>query len=156
MELWELTARERIRDSLALYNWSGDAFRLHELALAFAADGELQIRGGESARGRDDIIQLLGGGAPAANDAARRAALKDAASASGVTRIVRHSLTNVRFLKLTRDGALVASYFTVFTELGLDHYGRYRDRFVPVSDEWLIRHRYVSVDWRRTSAKETS
>jgi hypothetical protein len=156
MELWELTARERIRDSLALYNWSGDAFRLDELALAFTADGELEIRGGESARGRDAIVQLLGGSAPASSDAARRAALQEAESASGVKRIVRHSLTNARFLELTRDGALVASYFTVLTELGLDHYGRYRDRFVPAGDEWLIRHRYVSVDWRRSSAEETS
>jgi hypothetical protein len=66
----------------------------------------------------------------------------------GVRRIVRHSLTNVRFLELTSDRANVASYFTVFTEIGLDHYGRYRDSFVPVDDEWLIRHRFVSTDWR--------
>ena len=155
MELWELTARERIRDSLARYNWSGDAFRLDELALSFTTDGELQIRGGESARGRDGIARLLGG-TPAGDDEERRAALKDAASTSGVARIVRHSLTNVRFLELARDGALVASYFTVFTEHGLDHYGRYRDRFEPVGDEWLIRHRYVSVDWRRIPTDEPS
>ena len=35
----------------------------------------------------------------------------------------------------------------VITEIGLDHYGRYRDLFVPVGDEWLIRHRFVSTDW---------
>lgn len=155
MEAWELTARERIRDSLARYSWSGDAFRLDELALAFTLDGELEIRGGESARGREGIVVLLGGSASAGDDETRRASLRDAASASGVAHIVRHNLTNVRFLELTPDEALVASYFTVFTELGLDHYGRYRDRFVPVDDEWLIRHRYVSVDWRR-SAEETS
>lgn len=149
MELWELTARERIRDSLARYSWSGDAFRLDELALAFTTDGELEIRDGESARGRDGIVALLGGGATG-TDADRRAALRDAASASGIARIVRHSLTNVRFLEIAHDEALVASYFTVFTEHGLDHYGRYRDRFVPIGDEWLIQHRYVSVDWRRT------
>ena len=34
------------------------------------------------------------------------------------------------------------------TEIGLDHYGRYRDNFVPVGDAWLIKHRYVSTDWR--------
>ena len=32
MELWELAARERIRDGLARYNWSGDSLRLDELA----------------------------------------------------------------------------------------------------------------------------
>jgi len=35
MDMWELVARERIRDTLALYNWSGDAFRLDEMMQAF-------------------------------------------------------------------------------------------------------------------------
>jgi hypothetical protein len=176
MELWELAARERIRDSLALYNWSGDAFRLGELALAFCEDGELEIRGRQPLRGRDAIVAFLGaipggasepggsaepGGAPepggsaepgdpadGAGDEARRQAQRAAAAASGVRRIVRHALTNTRFLELTPARARVACYFTVFTQIGLDHYGRYRDTFVPVGDEWLIRHRFVSTDWR--------
>ena len=41
----------------------------------------------------------------------------------------------------------MASYFTVFTNVGADHMGRYRDRLVPVGDEWLIAHRFVSTDW---------
>ena len=147
MDPWELTAREQIRDSLALYNWSGDALRLDELALAFCEDGELELRGQEPLRGCEAIVEYLGGGAAPGGDEERRSARIDA-TASGVRRIVRHILTNVRFLELTRERALVASYFTVVTEIGLDHYGRYRDTFVPVGDQWLIRHRYVSVDWR--------
>ena len=50
-------------------------------------------------------------------------------------RIVRHNLTNIRFTDVTPERASVASYFTVFTEVGLDHYGRYRDVFEPVGDE---------------------
>ena len=49
---------------------------------------------------------------------------------------------------MTPTEATVASYFTVFTEIGLDHMGRYRDRLVPVDDRWLIAHRFVSTDWR--------
>jgi hypothetical protein len=139
MEPWELAARERIRDSLALYNWSGDAFRLDELARAFCEDGELEIRGQQSVRGRDAIVAYLGHTVSMPNEVA---------AASGVKRIVRHNLTNVHFLELTPEHALVATYFTVLTEIGLDHYGRYRDRFVAIGDEWLIRHRFVSVDWR--------
>ena len=60
---------------------------------------------------------------------------------------MRHNLTNIRFLELTPQHARVASYFTVFTDIGLDHYGRYRDTFVPVGEKWLIRHRFVSTDW---------
>ncbi|BBY45716.1 hypothetical protein A5765_02710 [Mycolicibacterium celeriflavum] len=141
MELWELSARERIRDTLAQYNWSGDALRLTELAAAFCEDGVLEVRGSEPARGRAAIVEFLGG-AVAAPDAA--------ASQSKVKRIVRHNVTNIRFTDVTPQEAHVACYFTVLTEIGLDHYGRYRDVFVPVGSvdgDWLIRHRFVSTDW---------
>jgi hypothetical protein len=92
-------------------------------------------------RGRDEIVAFLGGVSdrPIAADAARR--------------IVRHNVTNVRFLELEPTRALVASYFTVVTEIGLDHYGRYRDLFVPVGDEWLIKHRFVSTDWHADTSR---
>ena len=140
MDLWKLTARERIRDSLARYTWSGDSLRLAELAEAFCHDGELEVRGAEPVRGRDAIVEFLGG-------VGRRSA-EPAGATPGARRIVRHNVANVRFLELEPERALVASYFTVFTEIGLDHYGRYRDTLVPVGDEWLIRHRFVSTDWR--------
>ena len=148
MELWELVARERIRDSIALYNWSGDAYRLDGLAQAFCEDGALEVRGEEPRKGRTAIVEYLGGirGTGAGEEA--RADLKAAAEASGIKRIVRHNIANIRFLELTPDQAKVSCYFTVFTEIGLDHYGRYRDTFVPVGDEWLIQHRFVSTDWR--------
>jgi SnoaL-like domain len=138
MELWELVARERIRDTLARYNWSGDALRLGELTETFCEDGELELRGAEPVRGRAAIVELLGG-VVAAPDAT--------AQASGVKRIVRHNVTNVHFTEVSPQEARVACYFTVFTEIGLDHYGRYRDVFVRVGDDWLIRHRFVSADW---------
>jgi hypothetical protein len=138
MELWDLTARERIRDTLARYNWSGDSLRLDELSQSFREDGELELRGRDPVRGRAAIFELLGGAVAAPNAIAQ---------ASGVKRIVRHNVTNIRFFQVTPDEARVACYFTVFTEIGLDHYGRYRDVFVPVGDDWLIRHRFVSTDW---------
>jgi SnoaL-like domain len=141
MEIWELVARERIRDSLARYNWAGDALRLEEMLGAFCPDGALEVRGDEPRRGRQAILEYLGGVAPGARPVATDAP-------PGPKRIVRHNLTNVRFLELTPERARVASYFTVVTEIGLDHYGRYRDVFVPVGDEWLIEHRFVSTDWR--------
>jgi hypothetical protein len=147
MEPWELTARERIRDSLAHYNWSGDAFRLDELARAFCEDCALEIRGQEPLRGRRAIVEFLAGGATG-DDETRRAARKAPADDAGTPHIVRHNVTNIRFLEVTPEQARVASYFTVFTDIGLDHYGRYRDTFVPVGDEWLIKHRFVSTDWR--------
>jgi hypothetical protein len=141
MELWELIARERIRDTLALYNWSGDALKLDGLTSAFSPDGALEVRGEEPRVGREAILEYLGGVSPGAKPVPTDAP-------TGLKRIVRHALTNVRFVELTPERAAVSSYFTVFTEIGLDHYGRYRDVFVPVGDEWLIQHRFVSTDWR--------
>jgi hypothetical protein len=138
MELWELAARERIRDTLARYNWSGDGLRLDDLAQTFCEDGELELRGNEPVRGRAAIVALLGGVVSEPSTAA---------AATGVKRIVRHNVTNIRFTDVTPQEARVACYFTVLTEIGLDHYGRYRDLFVPVGDDWLIRHRFVSTDW---------
>jgi len=138
VELLELVARERIRDTLVRYSWSGDSLRLDELVLAFCEDGALELRGQDPIVGRQAIAALLGGVSDRADAAVPTA---------GVKRIVRHNLANTRFLELAPDRALVASYFTVVTEIGLDHAGRYRDELVPVGDEWLIRHRFVSTDW---------
>ena len=49
----------------------------------------------------------------------------------------------------------MASYFTVFTEVGVDHMGRYRDRLVPVGERWLIAHRFVSADWRAPGSRSS-
>jgi hypothetical protein len=138
MELWELVARERVRDTLARYNWSGDAARLDELAQSFCEDGVLELRGNDPVRGRAAIVDMLGGVVAAPNVTTQE---------SGVKRIVRHNVTNIRFTDVRQDEVRVACYFTVVTEIGLDHYGRYRDVFVLVDDDWLISHRFVSTDW---------
>ena len=135
MEMWELVTRELIRDTLARYNWAGDAGRLDELAETFCADGVLEICGAEPLRGRSEIVAFLGG-----------VTGKVAASAD-VKPIVRHNVANVLFTNMTRDHAEVSCYFTVVTHIGLDHIGRYRDTFVPDDNTWLIKHRKVSTDW---------
>jgi SnoaL-like domain len=156
MEMWELMARESCRDTLAQYTHAGDRARMDEYAAAFCEDGVLEIRGLEPAQGRAAIVARVGGAtasaARRAADEAKQSTGTDAApgqaSSGGPRRIVRHNVTNVRFESVTPTEAVVASYFTVFTEIGLDHMGRYRDRLVPVGDRWLIAHRFVSTDWR--------
>lgn len=136
MQMWELVARERIRDTLARYNWSGDAGRLDGLADTFCADGVLEIRGFEPLRGRSEIVTFLGG------------VTGNLAAHADVKPIVRHNVANVLFISVAADQAQVSSYFTVVTHRGLDHCGRYRDTLVPDGDAaWLIKHRRVSTDW---------
>jgi len=139
VEMWELVARERIRDTLARYNWSGDAGRLDGLAETFCTDGVLEIRGFEPLRGRSEIVKFLSGVTGNIADGA--------AKSVPVKPLVRHNVANVSFSEVAPDQAQVASYFTVITNIGLDHCGRYRDTLVPVGDTWLIRHRKVSTDW---------
>ncbi len=52
MELWELVARERCRDTLARYTHAGDRFRLNEYVAAFCEDGVLEVRGATPLQGR--------------------------------------------------------------------------------------------------------
>jgi hypothetical protein len=142
MELWELIAREQCRETLAQYSHAGDRFRLEEFAAAFCEDGVLQIRDAEPLTGRAAIVERFRGGSRPADEKS------PPSTATPSKPIVRHSVTNVRFEAISPSEAIVASYFTVFTEVGLDHMGRYRDRMVPVGDRWLIAHRFVSTDWR--------
>ncbi|MFN8033329.1 MAG: nuclear transport factor 2 family protein [Mycobacterium sp.] len=142
MEIWELVARERIRDTLARYNWSGDSARVDDLTAAFTADGELEVRSMTTVKGRNAIAGFLGG-------------VVTAPAEPGSKRIVRHALTNIRFTEVTPERAQVSSYFTVFTEIGLDHYGRYRDIFVPSGDDWLIQSRFVATDWSAPNSTMT-
>jgi hypothetical protein len=135
LEMWELIAREQIRDTLSRYNWSGDAGRLDVLTETFSPDGVLEIRGFEPLHGRSAIQRFLGG------------VTAKTASSAATKPIVRHNLTNVLFTDLRPDRAQVSSYFTVVTHIGLDHFGRYRDTLVPDGDAWLIQHRKVSTDW---------
>jgi hypothetical protein len=135
MKLWELVAREHIRDTLARYNWSGDAGRIEDLADTFCADGVLEIRGFEPLHGRSQIVAFLGG------------VTGNVALSTDVKPIVRHNVANLLFNEVTPNRALVSSYFTVVTHIGLDHVGRYRDTLIPDGDSWRIGHRKVSTDW---------
>lgn len=135
MELWELVAREQIRDTLARYNWSGDAGRVDGVAETFCVDGVLEIRGAAALRGRSEIVAFLGG------------VTANIADHAAVKPVVRHNVTNLLFDAVAPDQAQVSCYFTVVTHIGLDHFGRYRDTLVPDGGTWLIKHRKVSTDW---------
>jgi hypothetical protein len=150
MEPWELSAREACRDTLAQYSHAGDRYLLEEFAGAFCEDGVLEIRGSDPIVGRTAIIERFGGETTAmqTRQAAKEHATSAVTSDGPPRRIVRHNVANIRFESVSISEAVVASYFTVFTEIGLDHMGRYRDRLVPVGSRWLIAHRFVSTDWR--------
>jgi uncharacterized protein (TIGR02246 family) len=129
----ELLAREAIRDTIARYNHAGDRGRLDELARCFAEDGVLEIEGEPRLSGRAAIQAHLAGVAARLAGNTRRATL-------------RHHVASLRIVLSGADAAEAWSYFSVFTEIGLDHWGRYGDRLVRRGDEWLFALRKVRVD----------
>lgn len=133
MELWELGAREEIRETLARYHHFGDSGKFAEMAALFAADGVLEVRGEQAVVGRDAIVDYLTG------------VNRDVVALSDVP-MLRHYSTNVTISVVSQHEATAASAFLVLADTGLDHWGRYRDRLVPADGGWRFAHRLVRTD----------
>jgi len=138
VDVWELVAYEAIRDTVARYAHYADSGRFKEFAELFAPDGVLEVHGEAPLNGRDAIRLFLEG------------VSLDLEAASTVP-IIRHHLSNLMIDLVSPTEAHGACYFLAVTEHGVDHWGRYRDRFVPdrdnpSEDRWLFAHRFVKTD----------
>lgn len=136
MQTWELDVRESVRQTLADYTAATDRFDLDALAACFASDGVLQFTGGQQALTGPEAITV---GLAAAMSGPREAG-RPAPS------FVRHHVSSVRFISVADDRVETSSYFAVYTDIGLDHWGRYRDVLTPAGERWLFVSRRVSVD----------
>ncbi|BCO34857.1 nuclear transport factor 2 family protein [Mycobacterium heckeshornense] len=135
MQLWELEIRESARQTLAEYTAATDSFDLKALAACFAPDGVLEFTGGQPIAGRDAIETGLRAQMEVSRSASRRA-----------PKYVRHHLASIRFSAVERNRVDVTSYFAVYTDIGLDHWGRYRDVLIPAEGRWLLASRKIAVD----------
>lgn len=136
MEVWELAAREAIRELAARYAHCADGGRFEELAALFADDGVLAIAGRPPLTGRDAILAFL------ADTAA-------ALATGGAPKPLRHHVASHTITVDDRTTARGAAYFLVVTPEGPDHWGRYRDRYVARDGGWVFAERRVRVDGRR-------
>ena len=139
MELWELAAREGIRDTLARYAHCADTGRFAELVALFTEDGILDIDGRPPLQGRPTIEAFLTG-------------TKTNLAANLTRPLIRHHVSSIRIEVHSPTEAGAASYFLAITERGLDHWGRYRDQLVRVGAQWLFRHRRVRPDGHATNS----
>ncbi|HEX2578713.1 MAG TPA: nuclear transport factor 2 family protein [Aquihabitans sp.] len=136
MDLTELGVREAVRDLLARYTWAGDRGRSGDLAALFAEDGVLEV-GAHGGRweGRDEIARRL-------DAVAERVAV-----AGTSTGAVRHHVSSIEIDVRSAHEATARSYFLVLTSIGVDHWGRYRDRVAAGPDgTWRFLERSVQVD----------
>lgn len=136
MQYSEALIRESVRQTLAEYTAATDGFDLRALADCFAADGVLEFTGSaEPLVGPAAIESGLKAAMSGPRDPERRAPTH-----------VRHHVSSVRFTSVSAERVEVSSYFAVHTDVGLDHWGRYRDVMVAQGERWLFAHRKISVD----------
>jgi hypothetical protein len=134
MEMWELAVRESVRQTLADYTAGTDRNRITDVAACFAPNGSLKFTGGEPMIGPEAIAAGLGTQVD-----------RFAAGPVPLTH-VRHHVSSVRFGAVARDRVEVSSYFLALTNIGVDHWGRYRDVLVPVDGRWLFASREAVAD----------
>lgn len=134
MEMWELAVRESVRQTLADYTAGTDRNRITDVAACFAPDGSLKFTGGEPMIGPKAIVAGLG-----------TQVNRFAAGPVPLTH-VRHHVSSVRFGAVARDRVEVSSYFLALTDIGVDHWGRYRDVLIPVDGRWLFASREAVAD----------
>jgi len=133
VELWELQAREAIRDLVARYNANGDSGRFAQVLELFAPDAQMVLPDG-TRTGHDEIITIFTG------------AKDDLWTAAGAPAYVRHVTGTHQIDLVDPTQATGRLYFQVITSVGLDHWGRYVDEYRCLDGRWRFARRQVTVD----------
>jgi hypothetical protein len=144
MMLEEMLARESIRHTIASYTMAGDRLRLDDFLAVFTEDAILESQGVPEAdrfryEGVEDIGQWL---------SRWMAGSGDQSAPTHRATFVRHHLSTSLIELTDPDTARARSYWTAYTDIGLDHCGYYLDSFRNIAGQWLIAHRRVRLDWR--------
>jgi hypothetical protein len=135
MELWELVARESIRDLVFRYNSTGDSGRFAETLALFAEDAVIERPDGRF----EGIAAIEGQFQGAATD------LSHLAGPDG--RIyMRHFTSTHQIDLLDETHARGRCYYQVLLPKGLDHWGRYVDEYEQRGGRWLFTRRNVTID----------
>lgn len=148
MELWELTARESIRDLVARYNANGDSGRFAQMLAVFAADTVLELVSMEGDLQRFEGVEQMASLFTGTKSRWDRAMDGDARRHH-----VRHLVGTHQIDLQDREHALGRSYFVVLMAHGVDHWGRYLDDYGVRDGQWLITGRRVVTDGRTAGGR---
>jgi hypothetical protein len=130
----ELWARSAIADLVARYNANGDAGRFDQVIALFALDAVMDVGDGCTYAGTDEIRRIFTG---------TRDRVLDPAGGPG---FVRHFTATHQIDLHDETTASGRCYFQVLTAHGLDHWGRYLDRYRVVDGTWRFASRRVIID----------
>ncbi len=147
VELWELIARESIRDLVARYNANGDSGRFEQVLELFAPDAvmELLVQDGEvrTFEGRQAIGTIF---------TSTKAGWDTTVARRSSNHHIRH-FTSTHQIDLIDEGhARGRSYYAVLMAHGLDHWGRYLDEYEVREGRWVFTRRRATTDGRRPSS----
>ena len=134
MELWELTARESIRDLVARYNANGDTGRFAQVLELFAEDA-VMVTDDARYEGRDGIATLFTG---------TQSSIKGLAA--GTKTHLRHNTSTHQIDLLDATHAKGRCYYFVLMPHGVDHWGRYVDEYEMRDGRWVFTSRKVTMD----------
>jgi hypothetical protein len=150
MEIWELLARECIRDTIVRYNSNGDAARWDELEVLFASDAVMDIDG-QIYEGRPAIMAMFRAVQVSADDDAIPGTQDSPTTmtewlARGNKPFLRHFTATTQIDVQSETRATARSYYCVLTVHGLDHWGRYIDDFTLIDGRWVFARRQHRLD----------
>ncbi|GAA3973524.1 hypothetical protein GCM10023085_65000 [Actinomadura viridis] len=131
----EVIAREEIRDLLIEYVQCADGGRTGRMLELFAEDAVMEATGDPACHGRDEIRAYF--------ENAGRSIRRHMA-----TPALRHHLSSVRIELTSPAEARTTAYFLAVTEIGPDHWGRYRDTLRRTGDSWQITRRLLQLEGR--------
>jgi SnoaL-like protein len=135
MEHWELAAREAIRDLVARYNANGDTARFTQVVELFAPDAVMDLGDRRLYTGQDEILTIFTGS-------------RDRANGDHPPVYLRHMTATHQIDVIDASTATGRCYYQVLTAIGLDHWGRYIDKYRTVDGRWRFASRRVTVDGR--------
>jgi 3-phenylpropionate/cinnamic acid dioxygenase small subunit len=145
LTLDDLLAREGIRDTVARYNSYSDAGRFDQLWELFAEDAVMELGPKDAAEvydGREQIKRIFLGA---------QERVQGQVEAAGAT-YIRHFTATHQIDLIDADHASGRCYFAVIIDKGVDHWGRYIDRYVRIEGAWRFHHRRVIVEGRADSS----
>ena len=141
MDMSEAIARESIRDLVARYNANGDSGRFEQLMELFAPDAVMELEGNQLFEGRDEILTIFTG-------TQERWSEELNPSGSAPSHHVRHNISTHQIDFDDADHARGYCYYAVIMPHGLDHWGRYFDRYERHDGRWLFARRKVTTEGR--------
>jgi 3-phenylpropionate/cinnamic acid dioxygenase small subunit len=156
LELWELIARESIRDLVARYNANGDSGRFEEMLKVFANDASMELVAVDgTVRHYDGIEQVatIFTDTKATWDAtvgsgSSKGSGSKASTGTTPRHHIRHFTATHQIDLVDESHALGRCYFLVVMPHGLDHWGRYIDEYGVRDGRWVITLRRAHSDGR--------